>query len=396
VKALRAGFIFALLMELAILGIDALVLPLQARGEGNWLVSVVVGCGDVAKMPGVVVAWREGKYKHHIDAKNERLVHSGEFLFYFGLGYLVAGRFGRARKLREGRKQRDEEQKINPARRQFMRLAGAGAAGAFAWSVGGEPYRLEITRVTHRIKGLPKALDGLRVVQLTDIHHGPWFALEQVRDLVDRANGVGADLIVLTGDYVHMSPAYIEPVAKELGRLRARLGVMATLGNHDWRENGPLTQRELARAGITLLDNTRRILTSDGRVANEAEEGLCIAGVGDFQEHVQDYRSAMGGLPGEMPRVLLSHNPDVAEAMLLHRSVTRVDLMLSGHTHGGQIWVPGFGTPGIPSMYGQKYASGLVQGPICPVYVSRGIGMTILPMRFGVRPEMPVFEFKTA
>ena len=76
-------------------------------------------------------------------------------------------------------------------------------------------------------------------------------------------------------------------------------------------------------------------------------------------------------------------------------SKLRVDLMLSGHTHGGQIWVPGFGTPIVPSRYGQKYARGLVQGPACPVYVSRGTGTTVLPMRFCIRPEIAVIELRS-
>jgi predicted MPP superfamily phosphohydrolase len=97
-----------------------------------------------------------------------------------------------------------------------------------------------------------------------------------------------------------------------------------------------------------------------------------------------------------MPRVLLSHNPDVAEENEFLASGYRVDLMLSGHTHGGQVRLPGIGTPVTNSVYGQKYAAGLVDGPVCPVYVSRGLGMTAMPIRFACRPEIAVIELRCA
>src|SRR5262249_36107043 len=93
---------------------------------------------------------------------------------------------------------------------------------------------------------------------------------------------------------------------------------------------------------------------------------------------------------------LLSHNPDVAEEPGLVRGGRRVDLMLSGHTHGGQIRLPFLGTPVVPSRYGQKYAQGLIAGPVCPVFVSRGIGVALLPLRLGVTPEIAVLEFRVA
>jgi predicted MPP superfamily phosphohydrolase len=181
-------------------------------------------------------------------------------------------------------------------------------------------------------------------------------------------------------------------VVAELAKLRARIGVLGVLGNHDWWEDGPLLQREFARAGVPLIDNARKILTPDRRLVDEAREGLCIAGVGDLYTDAQDYEGALGGLPGAMPALLLSHNPDVAEAADLLNGEYRVDLMLSGHTHGGQVYVPGLGTPIVPSRFGQKYASGLVEGPACRVYVSRGLGHTVLPMRVGVRPELAVIQ----
>jgi predicted MPP superfamily phosphohydrolase len=218
----------------------------------------------------------------------------------------------------------------------------------------------------------------------------PRSALERA---VRLANELGGDIVFLTGDYVHKSPKYIEPVAEVLGGLESRLGVFSVLGNHDWWEGADQVRRALASRGIVNLDNRRVILTSAGELQEEAALGLCLAGVGDLWEDRQDWAAALGGLDPLMPRILLSHNPDVAE--LLPRGADgRVDLMVSGHTHGGQVRLPFLGTPVVPSRHGQKYAHGLVRGPSCPVFIASGIGLSVLPFRFGVPPEIVEFTFR--
>src|SRR5262249_27308037 len=124
--------------------------------------------------------------------------------------------------------------------------------------------------------------------------------------------------------------------------------------------------------------------------------GLAISAVGDLWEDRQDYRRALDGLPASMPRLLLSHNPDVAEEAAFIASGLRVDLMLSGHTHGGQIRLPGVGAPISSSRFGQKYCEGLVEGPACRVFVCRGIGVSAFPLRLGVPPEIAVLELRRA
>jgi predicted MPP superfamily phosphohydrolase len=277
-----------------------------------------------------------------------------------------------------------------------MRLFGGGVAAGLGYGLVIEPRWFTVTHRTVALRGLPTPLDGLRAVQLTDIHHGPWLSLAYVRQVVEAANGLRPDLVLLTGDYVYDSPAYIEPVITELAQLKARIGTVAVLGNHDWWQDGARTQQAFRSAGIPLLDNGRLILTPDGRLVEAAAEGLAVCGVGDLKEDTQDYRRALGGLPARMPRLLLSHNPDVAEEPRFVRSGLRVDLMISGHTHGGQVYIPLLGTPILPSRYGQKYAQGLVSGPVCPVFVSRGIGVSKLPLRVGVSPEIAVLEFRAA
>ncbi|OAI42301.1 hypothetical protein AYO40_00215 [Planctomycetaceae bacterium SCGC AG-212-D15] len=283
-------------------------------------------------------------------------------------------------------------------RRRFLARGvlglGAGAALGAGYALVVEPRNFDIRRLSLAIRGLPASLDGLRIIQLTDIHHGPWLSRAFVRGIVDATNRLEPDLFLLTGDYVLSSPEYIRPVAQELGRLRPGIGTLAVLGNHDWWEDGERMREELVAAGIPVIDNTRRIVTPDRRLVESADDGLAIGGVGDLWEDRQDYRGALGGLPVEMPRLLLSHNPDVAEETGLTRGGERVDLMLSGHTHGGQVRLPFLGTPAVPSRYGLKYAQGLVQGPRCPVYICRGIGMSVLPIRFAVPPEIALLEIR--
>jgi uncharacterized protein len=274
-------------------------------------------------------------------------------------------------------------------------VGAAGAAG-LGYALLAELRWFRVTRRTVPLRGLPPALDGLRLVQLTDIHHGTWLALDYVRQVVDAANALRPDVVLLTGDYVHQSPAYIGPVTGELARLRPAVGCVAVLGNHDWWEDADRTRRRLEEAGIPVIDNARRVLTPDRRLVEGTDAGLALAGVGDLWMDRQDYRAALAGLPEAMPRLLLSHNPDVAEERDFVRSGLRVDLMVSGHTHGGQVYIPGLGTPIVPSHYGQKYAGGLVQGPACPVFVSRGLGVSSLPVRLGVPPELAVLELRAA
>ena len=283
------------------------------------------------------------------------------------------------------------------SRRRFLEAGACGVAlagsAAASYSFLVQPRWFRVTRRQIAIRGLPAQLDGLRLAQLTDIHLGPWLSVQHVRHVVAATNELKPDLIVLTGDYVHDSPAYIKPVADALAQLRAEIGVLAVLGNHDWWEDGPQSQKEFARVGIPLIDNDRIIVTPGRRLEADAAEGLCIAGVGDLWEDVQLYDAALGGLPEQMPRVLLSHNPDVAEEEPLGRH--RVDLMMSGHTHGGQIRLPLVNPVASVSQYGDKYTYGLVDGPFSKVLISSGIGMVGVPLRIGTRPEIVLVELKS-
>lgn len=287
------------------------------------------------------------------------------------------------------------------SRRRLLLGTSRGAAAASlataAYSFFVESRWFEITHRRIGIKNLSPGLNGLRIVQLTDIHHSQWMSIAWVRQIVEAANDLSPDIVALTGDYVYRGVEYVAPVTNELARLTPRIATLAVLGNHDWSDGGgELTKRLFAAQHIPVIDNTRRYITPTRKLAASARQGLCIAGVGDLWEDKCLYDDALGDVPGGMPRILLSHNPDVAEEPEFLASGHRVDLMLSGHTHGGQISLPGIGAPVTNSAHGQKYTKGLVQGPACPVFISKGLGMTVIPVRLGVRPEIAVVELRCA
>jgi predicted MPP superfamily phosphohydrolase len=264
--------------------------------------------------------------------------------------------------------------------------AGVGAvAGAGAWGVWLEPALLRVRRYRIPIADLPAWAEGLRIVHLSDTHHGPYVSLPYLARAVARANALSPDLIVLTGDYVQRTPRAIAPGVAILGGLRARLGRFAVLGNHDHWEGPEASREALAAAGLTLLDHRHVFLGPEGEMPAPGAEGLCLAGLGDLWEDERPPAEALAGVPSSVARLVLSHNPDYAEKI---PADLRVDLMLAGHTHGGQVRLPGLGTPVVPSAHGQKYAGGLCQGPRGPVVVSRGVGMAYMPVRLGVRPEI--------
>lgn len=281
-------------------------------------------------------------------------------------------------------------------RREFFARASAGAfilagGATLTWGSFIEPLRLKVRRFEIPIAGLPPALDGLTVGHFADSHYGPYVSLPFIQRAIARLNALQPDLIVLAGDYVHRTTRAIPQGIGVLAALKARLGIVAVLGNHDHWEDAAAIRRRFRQIGIPLLDNDRRFLSPAGLSAEPDADAICVAGVGDLWEDWQGFEPALGGVPAAMPRLLLSHNPDAAERV---PESLRIDLMLSGHTHGGQVRIPGLGTPVVPSAFGQKYAGGLVAGPRCPVVVTRGVGMTILPLRLGVPPEIGLITLR--
>lgn len=246
----------------------------------------------------------------------------------------------------------------------------------------GRPRRLYAIEVTHRqieLARLPAAFAGLRLVQLSDIHHGLYMPLERVLEAVELANRLQADLVALTGDFVSNSPRYIEPVAEALGRLRAPLGVFAVLGNHDYRVGADRVAAALERHGIAVLRNRHVRLTRDAAC-------LVLAGVDDVGYREDDLRVALRGVRPETPTFLLCHNPRILPLATVHG----VDLVLSGHTHGGQVGLRRLRALAARRGLRFPFPHGLLQHNGTQLYISRGLGTVVLPIRFQCPPEVPL------
>jgi predicted MPP superfamily phosphohydrolase len=267
-------------------------------------------------------------------------------------------------------------------RRTFLRWAagtglGAALAGVgYAWCEAGW---LRVTRHVIPVPRLPRPFAGKTVALLADPHHGPFNSLRLVRAAVELTNALAPDLVALAGDYVQEGHgrAYAERCLEELGRLRAPLGVFAVPGNHDHNEGIEVIRGAIRANGITDVTNAGCWVDAGGC-------RLRVAGVDDLWHGRQDLAAALGDATGADACLLLSHNPDYAETL----TDPRVGLVLSGHLHGGQVRLPGLGSPYLPSRYGTKYLHGLVRAPATQVFVSRGLGTVGLPLRFRCRPEV--------
>jgi uncharacterized protein len=247
-----------------------------------------------------------------------------------------------------------------------------------------EPYWLQNKTYVIVDRDIPQKFHNTKIIFLSDIHHGPFFSISRVRNIVGRVNLQKPDIILLGGDYVHRGDKYIIPVFNELKNLKATMGIYGVLGNHDHWENADLTRERMAKAGIVLADNRAFWIRKDGA-------GIKIGGIGDFFEDIQDLDPTIGDVRKNDFVMLLSHNPDYAE---LART-DKIDLMLSGHTHGGQVALFGLWAPLVPSKYGQKYRTGLVNLPNLKIIISNGIGTITPPVRFFARPQIVTVILKT-
>ncbi|HEX8180723.1 MAG TPA: metallophosphoesterase [Pyrinomonadaceae bacterium] len=273
-------------------------------------------------------------------------------------------------------------------RRQFMRgLAATGLVGAAATSTYAglvEPHAYELTETDIHIPNLPPAFDGFRIAQLSDLHHSPIVSRTDVRHVVELAQSARADMIALTGDYTTARPSYVWPCAELLGTLQAPAGVWAVLGNHDHYTDAELTMRALRQARIGVLDNAHTVITRGG-------DSLQLVGVDDWSWAKSDWARAFNGVDRRRPTLLLSHQPVVLDLP----QTEGVSLILSGHTHGGQVRLPFVGAL-VRFVNEFKYLRGLYRRGATQLYVSRGTGTVGLPVRLGARPEVAVLRLRRA
>ena len=242
-----------------------------------------------------------------------------------------------------------------------------------------EANTLTVEEVSIRLKRLPKKLEGFRLVHLSDIHHSPFTGIEHISRAVEIANELRPDMFILTGDYVSHETEYIAPMAKALGKLKSEFGSFACLGNHDHWTDGKLVAELLRRENITVFINEGFRFTARGA-------SFWLAGVDDYMVGLTNLRSALlGSFPDEM-KILLAHNPKI----LYRAARAGVDLMLSGHTHGGQIKLRDDEKRIIPP----RLKNGLYRRKETQVYITRGIGTVVLPMRYGCPPEISLIELR--
>ncbi|HXD33464.1 MAG TPA: metallophosphoesterase [Pyrinomonadaceae bacterium] len=279
--------------------------------------------------------------------------------------------------------------KLSITRRQF--ISGLAAAplvtvsATAAYSTLIAPHRYEVTQTDILIHNLPQRFEGFRITQLTDIHHSRIVDLSEVQHVVKLANETKPDLMVLTGDYTTSYRRYIEPCAEALAQLKAPEGVWAVLGNHDHYTDPELTTRALLRQHIAVMNNSNTIL-------KRGPDAIQLAGIDDWSWNGTDWLRAFYGRDEKLPLVLLSHQPSVLD---LAESKS-ASLIISGHTHGGQIKLPFIGAPARFATIDLKYANGLFRRGLTQLYVSRGTGVIGLPVRLGVGPEIAVLRLRRA
>lgn len=258
----------------------------------------------------------------------------------------------------------------------------AGNFSKFARSALNEASSLKIERITIDLKRLPKNLDGFRLVHLSDIHHSPFTDLAHITRAAEIANSLKPDMFVLTGDYVSHEREYIEPMAEVLGTLQSEFGTFACLGNHDHWTDGELVTESMRDAGIKVLIN-------EGIRFTARDSSFWLAGVDDYMVGKTDLRAAFrGSFPDEM-KMLLAHNP-----IIVRRAARAgVDLMLSGHTHGGQVKIRDDEKRILPR---RKLKNGLHRRKETQIYITRGIGTVVLPVRYQCPPEISLLELRCA
>jgi predicted MPP superfamily phosphohydrolase len=273
------------------------------------------------------------------------------------------------------------------SRRQFLRGLVAtplvAVAGISAYARLVEPYSYWISETDIFIRDLPERFENFRITQLTDIHHSRILGLEEVRHVVALAQQTRPDMFVLTGDYTTSYRRFIEPCAEALAPLNAPEGVWAVLGNHDHYTDAELTTRALERQHIAVLNNAHTTL-------QRGPDSLQLSGIDDWSWNAVDWPRAFAGLNQKTPTILLSHQPTVLDL----EQTQNVSLILSGHTHGGQVRLPFVGAPALYATNELKYDRGLFRRGATQLYVSSGTGVIGLPVRLGARPEIAVLRLK--
>lgn len=283
------------------------------------------------------------------------------------------------------------------SRRDFLRIVktigttGAAMLAASYYSFDFEPSWLDVSQVEIPLSDLPKAFDGYRILQISDIHMGGWMNREHLAEVITQVKAQNPDLVVITGDFVigRSWTSALEAISKDFIEVMLPLAseykTIAVMGNHDHWTDVNKVNKMLADCGIICLQNDIHHLSKDG-------DSLYIAGLDDVSEGKHKLEHIEYKLPENVKTILLVHEPDYAN--IISRS-GRFMMQLSGHSHGGQVVIPFLGPPILPR-WGRTYPSGLYQVGDMWLYTNRGVGMTSPFIRFNCRPEVTVFTLHVA
>jgi uncharacterized protein len=279
-------------------------------------------------------------------------------------------------------------------RRKFLQLtAGAGVVALGVDSAVLEPNHPQLVRLEIPLARLPEGFDGFTIVQLSDFHYDPYLSIIAIRRAVEMTNQLSPDLVVLTGDFVTVpvwgrfrdrshAALTAEPCANLLSQIRAPMGRFCVLGNHDASSHKRLITEILNSYRLPVLDNQSFPLERNGA-------RLWLVGVDDCLDGQPDIELALKGIPPNEAVIMLVHEPDVADRV----NTYPVDLQLSGHSHGGQVWIPGIGAPWLPKL-AHKYPRGLRQvGPLT-LYTNFGLGTIRVPVRLNCPPEVTLITLR--
>lgn len=290
------------------------------------------------------------------------------------------------------------------SRKTLLTACGVAAVTVLCFAYGYfiEPYWLRVNETEIRIEGWDTAFDGLKITAVSDLHAG-FHPVDHamLRRVVDTVNQTEPDVIVLLGDFVsnHREMSQVRMPAAEIASgltgLKARLGVFAVLGNHDGFYDTDLLAGEFEKAGIRVLQDEVSVIEQNGKKLRifGMIDHLHMGGWKDFN---LKKRRALATAPAEGQIIVLQHGPDIFPAInALNTFGEPYKLMLSGHTHGGQIRFPILGAPMVPSSFGQKYTQGHITENGKHLFVTTGVGNSILPFRFMSPPEIAVLTIRT-
>jgi uncharacterized protein len=278
------------------------------------------------------------------------------------------------------------------SRRKFLTgslLAGtAGAYGLADYTRHIEPQELSVEHVEIFLPRISPDLDGFKIALMSDFHYGAYIE-SLLKNAVVAANRAEVDVALLTGDFITFHHDHSGRGARDadacgriLSGLTARFGRFAVLGNHDYAPRPELVTESLEAQGIHVLRNTASAI-------HKNNSPLWLAGLEDALESDPDIRAALKGVPPTEPTIVLAHEPDYVDEILGYP----IDLQLSGHSHGGQVRIPGIGAPVLPLM-GEKYPMGFYRvGPL-QLYTNRGLGMISPRIRFNCAPELTLLTLR--